>query len=72
MSTATLRRRHAYCVAVLADPELHPSRRQLLESKLAEFTVALRSRCSDCGRALESPGSIAAGIGPVCAHKTAA
>lgn len=70
MSTATLRARQRYAVDTLAG-DLAPGRRAVIEASLARINGRLGVRCASCGRALEAAGSVAAGVGPVCAHKTA-
>lgn len=71
MSTATLRARQRYAVNTLTT-SLVPARRAVIEASLARINGRLGVRCTSCGRTLEAAGSVAAGVGPVCAHKVAA
>ncbi len=41
-------------------------RRQLLENLLVQSKAELAGHCIDCGRELETPESVARGIGPEC------
>lgn len=53
-----------YCERRLADPNIHPVDRAVLERKLA----ALAHRCRRCGRVCQ-PELMVDGLGSECAHK---
>ena len=58
-------------MTTLAEENLSAGRRSVIEAQLAKIDAKLAARCSSCGRHLEAAESVAAGIGPVCAHKAA-
>jgi hypothetical protein len=66
MTRAIAKHQANYCLMTLAVENVSPFRKHVLEAKLAEAVKVLETTCTECGRPLTDPESIARNMGKDC------